>query len=157
LQLRLFKRYLRGYPTLVEWFPKHLGPPRKSTTEETSARPGETRGGGGPVPPSAPRRAPPSPWDSPPFPVSEYQGYPLIGVPSSPTVDPLMKALYLGPYGDLFKESKLEVHGWVTSAGNWSNAHRSNLPTAYWIVPNSYQLDQAVVKFEREVDWVQTD
>ena len=28
------KRWLRGYPTLVEWFPKHLGPPRKSDSEE---------------------------------------------------------------------------------------------------------------------------
>ena len=49
------------------------------------------------------------------------------------------------------------MHGWVTAGGNWSNANRSNLPTAYWIVPNTLQLDQAVIKFEREVDWVQTD
>src|SRR5262245_15880943 len=31
--------------------------------------------------PEKPRRALPSPWDAPPFPTSEYQGYPLIGVP----------------------------------------------------------------------------
>jgi hypothetical protein len=69
----------------------------------------------------------------------------------------LQKALDLGPFGEEIKQSRVEVHGWVTSSGNWSNAHRSNLPTAYWIVPNSYQLDQAVVKLEREIDSVQTD
>jgi len=49
--------------------------------------------------PEPPRRALPSPWDSPPFPASEYQGYPLIGVPYSTTVYPLMEAIYGGPYG----------------------------------------------------------
>jgi hypothetical protein len=68
-----------------------------------------------------------------------------------------MKALLLGPHGDAISDSRIEVHGWVTSTGNWSNALHSNLPTAYWIVANSYQLDQAVIKIEREVDWVQTD
>jgi hypothetical protein len=152
------KRFLRGYPTLVQWFPNHLGPPREEPKEsDDTFRAGERGGGGGYEPPEAPRRAPPSPWDSPPFPVSEYQGYPLIGVPKNANEDPLQKALYLGPYGDAIRDSGIEVHGWVASGGNWSNAHNSNLPTAYWIVPNSYQLDQAVVKFEREIDWVQTD
>ncbi len=48
--------------------------------------------------------SPPSPWDSPPFPVSEYQGYPLIGVPQNPTEDPLQKAFLLGPNGDAYQE-----------------------------------------------------
>ena len=30
----LGKRFLRGYPTLIEWFPRHLGPPRKSNEPE---------------------------------------------------------------------------------------------------------------------------
>ncbi len=165
------KRFFRGYPTLILWFPKHLGPPRKPSPgypitvegwplleeDEPSERAGERSGGGGYEPPSAPRRAPPSPWSSPPFPVSEYQGYPLIGVPTSATEDPLLKALYLGPYGQELRDSRLEVHGWVTAGGNWSTASKSNLPTAYWIVPNTLQVDQAVVKLEREVDWVQED
>ena len=29
----LCKRWLRGYPFLVEWFPKHLGPPRKTAAD----------------------------------------------------------------------------------------------------------------------------
>jgi len=69
----------------------------------------------------------------------------------------LLNALYEGPIGDPLKESRIEMHGWITAGGNWSNARNSNLPTAYWIVPNSYQLDQAVFKLEREVDTVQTD
>src|SRR5262249_49560282 len=45
--------------------------------------------------PEKPRRALPSPWDSPPFPSSEYQGYPLIGVPPpDPGQYPIMKAIY---------------------------------------------------------------
>jgi hypothetical protein len=189
MRLHLCMRFLRGYPTLVKWFPKHLGPPRApeppdaplqcwepidfewasrgftgarylgggGAAEEGPARAGEARGGGGYETGTSRRRVPPSPWDSPPFPVSEYQGYPLIGVPPSPNTDPLQEALYLGPHGDAIKDSRIEIHGWATAGGNWSNAHRSNLPTAYWIVPNSLQLDQAVAKIEREVDWAQED
>ena len=131
---------------MVEWFPNWLGPPRD-----------EAALNGFQAPPSSPRRSPPSPWDSPPFPTSEYQGYPLIGIPPNPGMDPLQQALLLGPHGEAIKDSRIEVHGWVTVSGNWSNANRSNLPTAYWIVPNSFQFDQAVVKFEREIDWAQTD
>ncbi len=89
----LCKRFLRGYPTLVLWFPRHLGPLRESdaTARDGEFRGGERSGGGGYESPDAPRRAPPSPWDSPPFPTSEYQGYPLIGVPPSPTEDPMYR------------------------------------------------------------------
>jgi len=152
------KRFFRGYDCLVEWFPKHLGPPReKASDDKETTSSGETAGGGGYVSEDTPRRAPPSPWDSPPFPTSEWQGYPLIGVPAGAAVHPLMEAIYRGPHGDAILDSRIEVHGWVTAAGNWSNATKSNLPTAYWIVPNSLQIDQAVIKFEREVDSVQTD
>jgi hypothetical protein len=68
-----------------------------------------------------------------------------------------LEALCRGPHGDAILDSGIEAHGWVTVGGNWSNATKSNLPTAYWIVPNSLQVDQAVIKFEREIDSVQTD
>jgi hypothetical protein len=153
------KRFFRGYPVLVEWFPSILGPPRESDAppEAETLRAGERSVGGGYESPEAPRRAPPSPWSSPPFPTSEYQGYPLIGVPPSGTVDPMMTALLLGPHGDWFRDNRIEFHGWATVAGNWSNSRNSNLPTAYWIVPNSFQMDQLVMKLERECDTVQTD
>jgi hypothetical protein len=110
-----------------------------------------------PEEPEAPRRAPPSPWSSPPFPGNEYQGYPLIGVPESSTVYPFMKAMYATPWGDQIKESRIKFSGWVTTAGTWSNATNSNTPSSYWIVPNSYQLDQLVFRMERIPDMVQTD
>jgi hypothetical protein len=138
--LPFHKRFFQGYPALVQWFPKHLPKPPEEPDE-----------------PDPPRRAPPSPWDSPPFPMSEYQGYPLIGVPPGTIVDPFMKAIYRGPWGEPIKNSRVELHGWITTSGVWGNAVHSNLPTAYWIVPNSYQLDQFIVKLEREVDSVQTD
>ena len=109
--------------------------------------------------PEPARRALPSPWASPPFPGSEYQGYPLIGVPKNASLDdyPLMKALYATPWGDDLKDSGVKIYGWVTTSGNFSSAVNSNSPTSYWIKPNSYQLDQFVLRFEREMDTVQTD
>jgi len=110
--------------------------------------------------PEQPRRAMPSPWDSPPFPGSEYQGYPLIGVPApDPGAYPIMKAIY-GANTELsewIKNSRISFQGWVNASGNWSTAKQSNVPASYWIVPNSYELDQLVFKLERYPDTVQTD
>ena len=91
------------------------------------------------------RRALPAPFQSPPFPSGEYQGYPLIGVPAGDTVYPLMKAINGGPCGDTFKDLKINIDGWVNASANWSNARNSNSPTAYWIVPNALELDQTRV------------
>jgi len=110
--------------------------------------------------PEPPRRALPSPWDSPPFPGSEYQGYPLLGVPApDPGAYPLMKAIYGAntSWSEAIKDSKIQFTGWVTSSGNWSNAKNTNVPASYWIVPNRYELDQLVFKLERVPDTVQTD
>src|SRR5262245_46162349 len=99
-----------------------------------------------------PRRALPSPWSSPPFPNSEYQGFPLIGVPPSDTVYPLMKAVYGGPCGDAIKESRVKLYGWINASGNWSTCDHSNTILSYWVKPNSMALDQAVLRLERETD-----
>src|SRR5450631_347929 len=66
--------FLKAYKD--EWFPD----PKKNGNGEEDA-------------PEPPRRAPPSPWSSPPFPGSEYQGYPLIGVPYSTTNYPFFLAV----------------------------------------------------------------
>lgn len=105
----------------------------------------------------AKRRALPEPWKSPPFPGHEYQGYPLIGVPPEPIGNPLMMGLYNTPLGDTIKASKLQVEGWATSSFNASTAVNSNAPSSYWIVPNRMELDQAVLRFSRQLDSVQTD
>ena len=105
-----------------------------------------------------PRRALPAPLDSPPFPSSEWQGFPLIGTPYSTKDYPLTKALYTIPgLGDFLKDERIKVYGWVNASGNWSSSDNSNLPTSYWIFPNQPVLNQAILRFEREVDSVQTD
>ncbi len=104
-----------------------------------------------------PRRALPAPFEAPPFPSAEYQGYPLVGVPPDDTVYPLMKAVYKTPCGEAIKESRVKLYGWINGSGNLSNCKDSNTPDSYWIVPNSVQLDQFVLRLERQVDSVQTD
>jgi hypothetical protein len=107
--------------------------------------------------PDQPRRALPSPWDAPPFPMSEYQGYPLVGVPYSTKEYPLMKAINEGSFGDAIRASRIKGYGWINGSYNWSTSKNSNMPTSYWIVPNSIVLNQAVFRLEREADTVQTD
>ena len=109
------------------------------------------------VEPEPARRAQPAPWDSPPYPSSEYQGSPLIGVPVGTKEYPLMKALGGTSLGELMRESRIKTYGWVNGSYNWSNANNSNQPTSYWIIPKSIVLEQAVLRFEREVDTVQTE
>src|SRR5262249_3341275 len=103
------------------------------------------------------RRALPAPFEAPPFPSSEYQGYPLLGVPVDTTEWLLMKSLQGTCYGDLLNSERIRVYGWINAAGNLSTSKNSNMPDSYWIVPNSVQLDQFIVRAERQVDSVQTD
>jgi len=110
--------------------------------------------------PEKQRCALPSPWDAPPFPGSEYQGYPLIGVPApDPGQYPIMKAIYGAntDWSECIKSSRISFSGWINASGNWSTARNNNVPEVYWIVPNHYELDQLVFKLERYPDTVQTD
>jgi hypothetical protein len=110
-----------------------------------------------PEQPEPERRALPQPWSSPPFPGHEWQGYPLVGVPADTSEGLLMKAIDGGPHADYFKEWKINLDGWATASGNFSNAKQTNLPESYWIVPNAFELDQFVFRAARQVDTVQTD
>jgi len=106
--------------------------------------------------PEPPRRALPAPLDSPPFPSSEWQGFPLVGVPYSTKEYPLTKALYGTPgIGDFLREQRIKIYGWINASVNLSTSDDSNMPTSYWIFPNEAVLNQAIVRFEREVDSVQ--
>ncbi|HLW64158.1 MAG TPA: outer membrane beta-barrel protein [Gemmataceae bacterium] len=135
------KRFLSGYPMLHEWFPKWLGPAANGDENQ----------------PEPARRGLPAPLPSPPMPSGEWQGYPVIGVPYESSTYPLMSAIYQGPWGDEIKQSRVKVYGWVNVSGNWSTSTNSNTPDSYWIVPNSLQMDQFVLRAERLVDSVQTD
>jgi hypothetical protein len=103
------------------------------------------------------RRALPAPLPSPPMPSGEWQGYPLIGVPVDTTRYFLMQSLQGTWPGDLLDSNRIRVYGWLNAAANWSTSRHSNMPDSYWIVPNSLQLDQFVIRAERQVDSVQTD
>jgi hypothetical protein len=119
-----------------------------------------SKNGNGEEAPEPPRRALPSPWDAPPFPGSEYQGYPLIGAPApDPGAYPVMKAIYgaNSECSEWIKNSRISFSAWVNASGNWSTATNSNIPVVYWIVPNRFELDQLVFKLERYPDTVQTD
>jgi hypothetical protein len=103
------------------------------------------------------RRALPAPFASPPMPNAEFQGYPLVGVPPDTTRWPLMLALQGTWYDDVLDSERIRVYGWVNGSMNWTNMKNSNTPASYWIVPNTPELDQAVLRAERQVDSVQTD
>jgi hypothetical protein len=95
-----------------------------------------------PAPTSSPspapsRRALPAPLD--PFFTggggAEFNG-PTIGVPT---------------------DRGIRVYGWLNPGIEWSTSHESNSPLSYNDVPNRVQMDQAVLRFERQPDTVQTD
>ena len=94
----------------------------------------------------------PSPIASPPFPGSEWDGAPIIGLPNDETVYPLQKLLGLTK-----NKSRIRIYGWVDVGGNLSSSKNSNAPTSYDLQPNTVQLDQVVLRVEREPNTVQTD
>jgi hypothetical protein len=102
------------------------------------------------------RRALPAPFNSPPFPFSDYLG-PTIGIPDTTPDWPLQKALSGTPLGEFLKENRIKVYGWVSPSFNWSTSKKSNSPEAYALVPNRPELDQLVFITERALDTVQTD
>jgi hypothetical protein len=109
--------------------------------------------------PAAPRRGQPTPFDSPPFPNGEWPlgGTPQLGDPNDVAAEPLMEALYAGPDGQRWKDSRVQVYGWIDVGGNASTSTHSNAPAAYAVRPNQVELDQAVVYIERQPDEFQTE
>jgi hypothetical protein len=82
------------------------------------------------------RRGMPAPLDSvfpsPDFPAPAY----IIGVPSDPGI---------------------RMYGWIDAGFELSTSKSSNYPLSYNDVPNSPQIDQAILRFDKEPDTVQTD
>jgi hypothetical protein len=112
-----------------------------------------------------PRRIPPAPFDSPPFPSGDWQinGTPIIGDPGQLAPYPLMQAIYEGSGGQAIKDSKVQLYGWVNFSGNISTSHPSktsengNFPLIYDLRPNRMELNQIVLYLERLPDENQTD
>ena len=143
------KTFFRGYPAMMTWFPNVFGKPDPVDPNA-------------PEEPPAPRRGFPAPFMSPPFPSAEYQGAPVVGQPISGPNDqyPLTQALYAIQaygFGDWMKDNRLRLYGWVNASTNWSSNANSNAPDSYWVRANRLELNQFVMKFEREADTVQTD
>ena len=112
-----------------------------------------------------PRRIPPAPFDSPPFPSADWQigGTQIIGDPGELPPFPLMQAIYEGPGGQAWKDSKVQIYGWVNFSGNISTSHPSktsengNFPLIYDLRPNRMELNQIVLYLERLANENQTD
>jgi hypothetical protein len=68
-----------------------------------------------------------------------------------------MKSLQGTWIGDALNSQKIRVYGWVTAEYNWSTSKNSNTPDSYWIRPNKIDVDQALIRLERNLDSVQTD
>lgn len=98
------------------------------------------------------QRTLPSPLSSPPFPGSEWDGAPVVGLPNDDTYYPLQKLAGLAN-----NKSRIKIYGWVDVGGDLSSSKRSNAPTAYDIVPNAIELDQVILRIERQPNMVQTE
>jgi len=68
-----------------------------------------------------------------------------------------MDALYRDRNGSAWKNSRVQIYGWINPGFNLSTSQHSNLPEGYNIFPNRVDLDQAVIYVERVPDTVQTD
>jgi hypothetical protein len=102
-----------------------------------------------------PRRLPPAPYQSPPFPFAEHLG-PIVGIRDD-AVWPLMEALEDGPNGQFWKDNRIKIYGWADPSVTFGTSKNSNIPMVYNIVPNKLEFSQAILIFERQTDSNQTD
>jgi hypothetical protein len=70
-----------------------------------------------------------------------------------------MAALGNTAFGQSLNDKHIQIYGWINAGGNLSNntVRGGNAPAAYDYNPNTVQLDQAVIYFERLPDTVQKD
>ena len=120
------------------------------------------------APPSPQRRIGAPPFDSPPYPDGDWQlggGPNVIGDPGAlrDSPWPLMQAIYDGPNGKAWYDSRIQLYGWWTVSGNISSSHdysRSatpNFPEVYDERPDRVEFDQGVMYIERMADENQID
>jgi hypothetical protein len=122
---------------------------------------------GPPTDPNAPpgRRAdwPRTPATTPPMPFTEwpYGGTQNLGVTRPNIADsPFMNAIGNTSLGAWMSANNIQFYGWIDPGFNVSsNTVRpgGNAPVAYSYTPNTVQLDQLVMYFERVPDTVQED
>jgi hypothetical protein len=103
----------------------------------------------------------PQPETDPPYPFTSWPmgGTVNIGY-NNATSYPLTTALQNSPHGDWWKRENIEIYGWFDLGMNISTSHTgeyANAPAAYDQIPNTVQLNQATLYFERTPDTIQTD
>jgi hypothetical protein len=119
------------------------------------------------APPSK-RRGLAAPFDSPPYPNGEWQigGTETIGDENLTPDYPLMQAIYDGPHGQAWRDSKIKFYGWEDFSGDFGTSKKSgegifgeqaNFPEAYDQRPNTMNQNQFVIYAERTPDEAQTD
>jgi Putative beta-barrel porin-2, OmpL-like. bbp2 len=107
------------------------------------------------------------PESNPPWPYSTWNigGTPAIGAENM-YYNAFMDAMYCGKGGQKLKDSRFTVYGWLEPGGNLSTSHTrfnyvngtgGNFPAAYSFEPNTAQLDQFALYFERTPDEIQRD
>jgi Putative beta-barrel porin-2, OmpL-like. bbp2 len=107
------------------------------------------------------------PVSNPPWPYATWNigGTNAIGVENL-YASAVMDALYCGPGGQALKDSRFTVYGWLEAGDNLSTSRSryhyatgsgGNAPAAYSFQPNTVQLDQFALYFERTPDVVQRD
>jgi len=122
----------------------------------------------GAVAPGPSRRIGDPPFDSPPYPDGDWQlggGPNVIGDPGDlrDSPYPLMQAIYDGPNGKWWYDSRIMLYGWITESGNLSTSRNTsvspvaNYPEVYDERPNRFENDQDVLYIERMADENQTD
>ena len=107
------------------------------------------------------------PLGSPPYPFATWPigGTETIGYDNQYS-GALMDALYCGPNGQAWKDSRVTIYGWINPSFNVSTSKSKfnfktgtggNYPAAYGYAPNTAQMDQVAVYVERVPDVVQKD
>jgi hypothetical protein len=118
--------------------------------------------------PAPARRIGPTPFDSPPYPDGDWQlggGPNVIGDPGAlrDSPWPLMQAIYDGPNGKAWYDSRVQLYGWWTVSGDLSSSHNysktptPNYPEVYDERSDRVEMDQFVTYLERMADENQTD
>jgi hypothetical protein len=136
-------------------FPDELPAPADSAVASDAGTPGVRKG------------LPDPPESNPPWPYTVYNegGTNIIGYENM-TYSALMDAIYCGPHGKAWKDSRITIYGWIEPGGNISTSTThfnkvtgtgGNYIAAYSYEPNTVQLDQAALYIERTPDEVQQD
>lgn len=107
------------------------------------------------------------PESNPPWPYATWNvgGSQAIGVENM-YYNAFMDALYCGKGGQKLKDSRFTIYGWLEPGANLTTSNKrfnystgtgGNYPAAYSFEPNTTQLDQFALYFERTADEIQRD